>query len=326
MKVLITTVPFGQVQSLPLDILDSENIDYLINPLNKKLTESELFELVPEVDIIIAGTEIISERVMNNAKNLKFISRVGIGLDSVDLIAAQKKGIKVSYTPDAPTSAVAELTIGLMLSLIRSVQLSNIRMHKGHWERFFGKRISNCKIGIIGMGRIGSEVIKNLSGFKCETILINDIVYIDKNELPGNVKLKSKEEIYKEADIITLHVPLTSKTKDMIKEVHLKSMKSDAVIINTARGSIINEDDLYKVMKSGHLGGAAIDVFNFEPYCGKLSELENLILTAHMGSMSKDCRAAMEIEATEEVVRFIKNQPLQGTVPNEEYIIQKEGL
>ena len=131
MKVLITTVPFGEQNNLPLELLDISGVDYLINPLNKRLTENELIELIPDIDVLIAGTEPITRKVIDKAPNLKFISRVGIGLDSVDLIAAKERGIKVSYTPDAPAPAVAELTMGLILTLLRSVHVSNSQLHKG---------------------------------------------------------------------------------------------------------------------------------------------------------------------------------------------------
>jgi D-3-phosphoglycerate dehydrogenase len=135
-----------------------------------------------------------------------------------------------------------------------------------------------------------------------------------------------KDVIYQQADIITIHTPLTLQTKNMIKKEQLLSMKGDAIIINTARGGIVNEKDLYDIMQSGHLSGAAIDVFDFEPYTGKMREIERCILTAHMGSMSIDCRSKMEIEATEEAIRFLTNQPLKGLVPEEEYAVQREKL
>jgi len=131
MKVLITAVPFGGQNKLPLELLDISGVDYLINPCNKRLTENELIELIPDIDVLITGTEPITKKVIDKAPNLKFISRVGIGLDSVDLIAAKERGIKVSYTPDAPAPAVAELTMGLILTLLRSVHVSNSQLHKG---------------------------------------------------------------------------------------------------------------------------------------------------------------------------------------------------
>ncbi len=325
-KALITTVPFGGKDRLPLDLLEQNNIEYVINPLNKKLTEDELVDLVSDFDVIIAGTEQISDKVMEKASNLKMISRVGIGLDSVNLLAAKKRNIQVSYTPDAPAPAVAELTIGMMLMLLRSVHVSNSQMHSGEWYRFFGRRLSEVTIGIIGIGRIGQGVLEHLKGFGSPKILVNDISVKDDISNRFNVEWSSKEEIYKQSDIVSLHLPLTGKTKNMIKRDHLFSMKKDAIIINTSRGGIINESDLYKVMQSGHLSGAAIDVFDNEPYSGDLKRIERCLLTAHMGSMSVDCRSRMEIEATEEAVRFLTGKPLRGLVPEEEYEVQRQGL
>ena len=326
MKVLITTVPFGEKDRLPLKLLEGAGIKYVINPYNKKLTEGELIELVSDFDVIIAGTEQISDKVMEKGCNLKFISRVGIGLDSVNLLSAEKRGIKVSYTPDAPAPAVAELTIGLMLTLLRSVHVSNSQMHSGQWRRFFGRRLSNVTIGIIGVGRIGVGILRHLKGFGSPKILVNDTVAKDDLGKKFDIEWTSKEEIYKQADIISLHLPLTSSTKNMIKKRHLLKMKSDAIIINTSRGGIIDEVDLYEVMKSGHLSGVAIDVFEQEPYNGPLKEIERCLLTAHMGSMSVDCRTRMEIEATEEAIRFITGKELEGEVPGDEYEVQRQGL
>jgi len=326
MKVLITTVPFADKNRLPLEQLNAAGIEYLINPLNRKLTENELADLVKDFDIIIAGTEPITDYVIESASNLKMISRVGIGLDNVDLLAAERRGIKVSYTPDAPAPAVAELTIGLMITLLRSVQLSNIRMHKGEWERYFGRRIANTTIGVIGLGRIGTRVLNRLKAFGTPRLLVNDLS--PNSELERKFKLEwvDKETIYKESDVITLHIPLTKATKNLITKKELKMMKSDAIIINTSRGGIINEGDLYHVMQEGHLSGASIDVFEQEPYDGKLTEIDRCLLTAHMGSMSIDCRTRMEIEATEEVIRFATGETLKGVVPEDEYKVQREGL
>ena len=325
-KVLITTVPFADKNRSPLELLKKNSIDYLINPLNKKLTEDELVDLVADFDVIVAGTESITKRVMDSASNLKMISRVGIGLDSVDLLEAEKRGIVVSYTPDAPAPAVAEFTIGLMLTLLRSVHVSNLEMHNGKWHRFFGRRLSEITIGVIGLGRIGVGVLQHLKGFGSPRILVNDIDINRKNELEFDVEWKDKERIYQEADVITIHTPLTAQTKNMVRKEQLLSMREDAVIINTARGGIINEQDLYDVMQAGHLSGAAIDVFDFEPYGGKLRDIQRCVLTAHMGSMSVDCRTRMEIEATEEAVRFLTNDSLEGVVPEDEYMVQRQGL
>lgn len=325
-KALITTVPFGDKNRLPLEQLQSAGIDYLINPLGRRLKEDELAEMVSDFDVLIAGTEPITERVMSQAKCLKLISRVGIGLDSVDLLAAQRRGIQVAYTPDAPAPAVAELTIALMLSLLRSVQLANLQLHRGEWHRHFGRRLAEITVGIIGTGRIGARVLRRIPAFGTPRVLVNDI-NPDLRLVP-ELKLEwvGKEDIYRNADLISLHVPLTIHTKNMIRREHLLTMKPDALLINCARGGIVNEHDLAEVMKSGHLGGAAIDVFEHEPYTGELAQIERCLLTAHMGSMSVDCRTRMEIEATEEAVRFLSGKPLQSPVPKDEYDVQRQGL
>lgn len=325
-KALITTVPFGDKNRLPLELLENAGIDYVINPFNTKLTEAQLMGLVGDYDVIIAGTEKISERVMECAPKLKLISRVGIGLDGVDLLAARRRGIRVAYTPEAPAPAVAELTLGIMLCLLRSVHIANQQMHQGKWQRIFGRRIAEVTIGIIGMGRIGSRVLRRTRAFGTPGMLVNDI--LPNYELNREFKLEwvSKERIYREADVISLHLPLTELTKNMIRREHLMMMKPDAIIINTARGGIINENDLFEVMKSGHLAAAAIDVFEQEPYGGKLAEIERCLLTAHMGSMSIDCRTRMEIEATEEAVKFLTGKPLSNEVPEFEYDVQSQRL
>ena len=325
-KVLITTVPFAEKNKLPLELLDESNIEYVINPLGKKLTENELCDMVADFDAIIAGTEPVTRKVMERAENLKMISRVGIGLDSVDLLAAIDHNIKVSYTPDAPSSAVSELTVGLLITLLRSVHTSNIQMHQGLWKRYFGKRIANITIGIIGVGRIGRDVLDILLLMNPKRILLNDIDDSIDIKLSDNVVWTDKETIYNESDAVTIHVPLTSSTKNMITREHLKLMKSDSVIINTSRGGIINEKDLYDILSASCIGSAAIDVFEEEPYCGLLNTLDNCLLTAHMGSMSEDCRTRMEIEATEEAVRFLTNKQLRSEVPDEEIDVQREGL
>ena len=175
-KVLITTVPFGDKNRVPLEMLEEAGIEYLINPLGKKLHEEELASMISDFDVIIAGTEQITDDVMKNGKNLKLISRVGIGLDSVDLLAAERRGIKVSYTPDAPAPAVAELTVGMMLTMLRSVHVSNLQMHNGYCNRYFGRRIPEVTIGVIGLGRIGTRVLNRLRSFGTPRLLLNDIL------------------------------------------------------------------------------------------------------------------------------------------------------
>ena len=325
-KALITSVPFGARSGLPMELLASAGVTYAVNPHRARLTEDQLSALVGDVDALIAGTEPITDRVMAQAPKLRHISRIGIGLDNVDLLAARRRGIRVSYTPDAPGPAVAELTLCLMLTLLRSVHVSNAQMHQGKWQRVFGRRLSEITIGIIGVGRIGTRVLRRIHALGTPTILVNDLS--PNYELSREVKIEwmTKEDILREADLVSVHVPLTALTKNMIRREHLVSMKPDAAIINTSRGGIINEADLYQVMMEGHLSGAAVDVFTDEPYKGNLAHVERCLLTSHMGSMSIDCRTRMEIEATEEAIAFLQGKPLEREVPEDEYDVQSLGL
>ncbi len=313
-KVLITTFPFGEVDDLPIKILKEEGLDYLINPLGKKPNEKELAEMLTDFDMVIAGTEKYTQMVLNSAKKLKFISRVGIGLDGIDFSLTNQRKIKVSYTPDAPTSSVAELTLGFILTLMRNLIISNKNMHNNNWKKLIGKSFSASKVGIIGLGPIGREVYRLLASFNCNEILLNDIYENKEIKLIGNTKWTDKESIFKNADILTIHAPLNEHTKNMIDKSVLLSMKKDAILINTSRGGIINENDLLNVLSSGHLGGVALDVFEAEPYRGGLTKIERCLLTPHIGTMTADCRTMMEVQAVKEVVRFSKGKKLKRMI------------
>lgn len=327
-KIFISTVPFGEHNTKPIELLEESGWEYTINPLGRKLTAQEIGEFAKEYDGLVAGTEDIGE-VLKTAKNLKIISRVGIGLDSVPLEECRRKGVTVCYTPDAVTKAVSEITIGAMIAVTRFIPQADRRTRQGVWGRLQGKRIEKSVIGLIGMGRIGTHVIELLSPFRPEEILIDDLKnkeseiqqLIEKYNL--NIRQVSKETIYKESDIVSLHVPLSPKTRNLIDSDVLKLMKKDAFLVNYARGGIVDEDALYEALKNKEIGGAAIDVFEMEPYSGPLTDLENIMLTQHMGSCSYDCRALMEIQATEDTIRFFQGEPLQNEVPPEEYEYQE---
>lgn len=318
MKVVITTVPFGGIDPKPLDALRDAGLDFTINPLQRKLRADEVAGVIGDADIVIAGTEAITQAVFDQCPNLKAICRVGIGLDSVDLLAARARGIGVSYTPDAPSPAVAELTIGLMIDLLREVTKADRDIRQGTWQRKAGRRLSECTVGIIGCGRIGGGVIRHLAGgFPGVKILANDIKEI--SGLDGMVTWADKERIYRECDIVSLHVPLTPETHNLIDASRLAEFKPGAVLLNTARGGVVNEADLAQALRSNTLRAAAIDAFEDEPYEGEMRQLENALLTCHLGSMTEDCRVRMEIEATQEAVRFAKGEPFVTAVPEDEY-------
>ena len=198
---LITTVPFGAIDRRPLTLLGIEKIEYLINPFGRKLQEEELISLIGEFDAVIAGTEPITGKVLEHAPKLKLISRVGIGLDNVDLLAAKENNVTVSYTPDAPSAAVAELAICQMLSLLRHTHQSSNQLHAGEWYRHLGRRLSESVVGIIGVGRIGTLVIRHLLSFDCKRIMINDLNSSQEFTNDQNVEWCTKDEIYKNAPV-----------------------------------------------------------------------------------------------------------------------------
>lgn len=323
-KIFVSTYPFGKYDFLPRKLLEQTGFEVTYNPLNRKLKPEELLELARDADGIIAGTEKLDLLVEINS-NLKFISRVGIGLDNVPLEICKNKNIRVSYTPDAVTDAVAELTMGLMIDISRQVSFSDREIRRGKWTRPVGKRISESVIGIIGVGRVGKKLIQLLSSFQPKKILLNDIkdlTEFKKNHPNFNLEVSTKEKIFASSDIISLHIPLYSKTKNLICKAALENFNPEAYLINTARGELCNEEDLFNALQEKKLAGAALDVFSEEPYFGKLRNLESVLLTQHMGSCSYDCRMNMELQATEEMIRFFKNQNLLREVPEEEYKYQ----
>lgn len=323
-KVLITTIPFGDPNPNSLEALNKAGINYTINPFNRKITESDLKEIISDYDGLIAGTETISKEVLDQAPNLKIIARVGVGTDGVDLNYAKSKNIKITYTPDAPGPAIAELAIGFMYSLLRSTHSANLQIRDGKWNRSIGRSFSDMTIGIIGAGRVGSKVIDLVNKIGCKELLVSDIYHNEILKEQYGFEWATKERVFQEADIITFHVPLTADAKGMVKKEQLLLMKEDVLLINTARGGIIDEDDLYSVMQTGHIGGVAIDVFDQEPYAGPLINIDRCLLTPHIGSASRDCRAKMELESVEDIIRFFNNQELLSPVPESEYLLQKK--
>jgi len=323
-KVLITTIPFGDPEPMPLKMLKKAGIDYTINPFNRKITEDDLKEIISDYDGLIAGTETISKEVIDLATKLKIIARVGVGTDGVNLNYAKHKGIKVTYTPDAPGPAIAELTIGFMYSLLRSTHTANLQIRDGKWNRSIGRSFSDMTIGVVGAGRVGSKVIDLVNKIGCKKLLVSDLYHNETLREHYGFEWSKKEVLFKEADIITFHVPLTADAKGMVKKDELLSMKKDVLLINTARGGIIDESDLYDVMQSGHIGAVAIDVFEKEPYSGSLVNIDRCLLTPHIGSASRECRSKMEQESVEEIIRFFNNEDLLSPVPDAEYLLQKQ--
>lgn len=318
-RAIVTTVPFGTIDDLPLRRLAEHGVDLVINPLGRKLKESEVADVIRGFPVVIAGTENITAETMRSCPDLRAICRVGIGLDSVDLLEARRRGIAVSYTPDGPSPAAAELAVGLILDLLRGIGPADRGLRRSKWVRHTGARIATSTIGVVGCGRIGGRVVRHLTGgFPGVRVLVHDIDPAVVPALPG-VERASLERVLAESDVVTLHVPLTAATRNLIGARQLAAMRPGAALVNTARGGIVDEGDLAAALRAGTIRAAAVDVFVEEPYVGELAALDNTLLTCHMGSMTVDCRARMEIEATEEAIRFLDGQAFLSPVPEDEY-------
>jgi D-3-phosphoglycerate dehydrogenase len=323
-RVLITTSPFGELDPSAFHLLDRENIAYTINPFGRRLKEEEAADLVGPFEVMIAGTEPLTAGVLDRAPKLRLIAHTGIGLDNIDLAATRARGIAVTYTPSAPSPGVSELVIAQMIALLRKTPHADRGMRKGVWNRWIGRRLGELTVGVIGTGRVGRLVIQHLQGFNPKRILTNDIVIDDEFAQWTGSTWTDKETIFREADIVTLHVPLTRQTLGLIGPRELEMMKADAILINTSRGEIVDEAALAAALRSRPDFSAAIDVFEQEPYKGVLAELENCLLSCHMGSCTRDCRLQMEMQAAREVVRYFRGEPFATPVPEAEYIIQAE--
>lgn len=300
-KVTITTTSFANYDRKPLALLEENNFDILLNPHGRKLEKEDVIELCTSAVGIIAGTETLDANTLDKLPDLKVISRCGTGLDNVDLGAAEKLGIKVFNTPDAPTLAVAELTIGLILNLLRKVNQMDIAVRNGKWEKLMGNLLTFKRVGLIGLGRIGRKVAGLLKPFECE------IKYYDKGTIEDkglNAEKFELDELLKTSELISIHI---SSKEQIIGENEIRLMPEGAWLVNVSRGGVVDELALYKAIKDGHLSGAALDVFGAEPYTGILKELKNVILTPHIGSYAKEGRVTMELQAVENLLKGLED-------------------
>ena len=232
---------------------------------------------------------------------LKVISRCGAGLDNVDLEKAKELDIKVFSTPYGPTLAVAELTLGLMLDLLRKITTMDRELRTGVWKKQMGSLLTGKKVGILGCGRIGQKVAELLATLGVQ------IAYYDICSFEGGILLMSKNELLSWADIITLHCSANEDGKPVIGESELNLMKDNSWLINASRGGLVDENALYSALNEGKLAGAALDVFDNEPYEGPLRSLDNVILTPHIGSYAKEGRIQMEKDAVQNLINGLQN-------------------
>lgn len=303
--ILITTSSFASNDPGLIDDIKAHGLDIRLNPYGRKLTEEEVNKLIAQYQPVgmIAGVEPLTGNVLEKAENLKVISRCGIGLDSVDLDKAGQLGIAVTNTPDAPTMPVAELTLGMILSLLRRIHISDSSIRKGGWERPMGTLLSGKTIGLIGLGRIGSYLAALLAPFGCR-ILGYDIAKINDK----NCQSVSLEILLKDADIVSLHLPYSPEKHHFINADSIKNMKKGAILINASRGGLVDETAVYEALISKHLGGAGFDCFEEEPYQGPMKNFDNVILTGHIGSYAREGRKMMERQSVENLIGALRDR------------------
>ncbi len=305
MNILISSRSFGKIQSGAIDLIKEQGLNPVLNPHGRKLNENELIGLLDGVVGIIAGTEEITGKVINSSNQLKVISRYGIGINNIDIKSANDKGILVYNTPDCPVISVSELTLSLILNLLRKISNLDRKIRKNLWAPEIGNLLSGKTVGIIGLGKIGKKLAQLLTVFDLKLLAYE--INPDKDFTSKyKIRLVSLNELLSNSDIITLHIPLTDKTKNIIGENELMLMKKNAILINTARGGLIDEDALYKFLKERKISGAAIDAFEEEPYKGRLKDLDNVILTPHIGTYTVETRKDMELEAVKNLLKGLK--------------------
>lgn len=296
----ISTSSFDVDGNPHLQHLLKEGMHIAKNSHGRKLTEDETIALLGSDTVgMIAGIEPLTEQVFENAKSLKVVSRCGSGLDSVDLAAAKRHGISVFNTPEAPAQAVAELAMGMILAALRRICEIDRLLRAGEWPRMQGGLLAAQTVGIVGLGRVGKRVATLCQAFGAQVIAHDSYV---EQSLPG-VKLTALPALLAEADVVSLHLTYDAQTHHLLNAEAFSRMKPGAVVVNTARGGLVDEAALAEALNAGRLGAAALDVFEQEPYHGPLLQCDKIILTSHVGSLARESRQRMEIEAAENLLR-----------------------
>lgn len=300
MKVFISTSTFAEYNKAPTDLLRKAGIVYHLNPHKRRLTEKEISGFLSKGNYegLLAGTEPLNRRVLGSVKELKVISRVGVGLDNVDLDVATRLKIKVFNTPDVLTDSVAELTLGFMLCCLRKIALTDRNIRKEIWKKEMGTLLKGKTVGLIGFGRIGQRVANLTKAFGAK------VIFSDPRKIKSSLgKQVSMDNLLKAADIISIHA---ASKEVLISENEIAKMKHGVILVNTARGSLVTAAVLLKGLKSGKVASAGLDVFESEPYSGKLINFDNVVLTPHIGSYAKEARIKMELEAVENLLKGLK--------------------
>jgi D-3-phosphoglycerate dehydrogenase len=308
-RVLVTPTSYARDDPRLRTQLETMVGEVIHNTTGRPLSVTELVGMIRGVDGYIAGLDKIDHRVIEAADCLQVIARYGVGVDAVDLVAAQEKGIVVTNTPGANAASVAELTIGLMLSLARTIPTAVEKTRRGQWPRINGISLTGKVVGLIGFGSIGVQVARRLQGFEC-TLLTYDPIVDQKQAAELNVDLLPLNDVIKRADFLSLHCPLNEDTKGMVDTEFLAKMKAGAYLINTARGELINEPALQSALMRGKLQGAALDVFSKQPPVADdpLLALTQVLVTPHMGAHTDGATNAMGWGALNDCLAVLRGE------------------
>ena len=283
---------------------------------DSSITAEQLQKRIGEFDVVVVrGRTKITSSVLNAATKLKVVARSGVGLDNIDVDAAKTKAIRIISTPAAPTTSVAELTIGLMLALIRKISYADRTIKEGKWVKteLMGTELKSKTVGVIGgAGRIGLEVARiAIQGFGSKVLGYDVIEFREKAEQIGLLVVSNLDELLGQCDIISIHVPYFPSTHHLISEKSLSRMKSGAMLVNASRGDIIDGQALLMALNSGKLGGAGLDVFHKEPpvdaWEKELTRLPNVICTAHVGAMTSECQRLESTQIAEQLIQIFKH-------------------
>jgi len=310
MKILISDKMSNKVE----DVLKSKSIDY---DIKTGLEPNELKSIIDDYDgILIRSATKLTADILENCSNLKVIGRAGVGVDNVDLDAATKNKILVMNTPLGNLEATAELTVGLMFSLYRHIHNANASTHEGKWEKakFMGTELKGKTLGIVGFGNIGQRVAEICKVIGMQ-ILTNSNSASDDVLNSFGAKKVSTEELISSSDVLSLHTKLNDQTKNMLNKESIATMKSSSVIINCARGGLINESDLKDALNNEVIAGAAIDVYETEPATENVMfGAKNLLLTPHLGASSKEAQSNVAIDVANQVADFLKENKIVNNV------------
>ncbi len=309
-RILIASRSFGSTSSKPWDVLNQAGCEILQADMTHKMTEERLIELLQDVDGAIIGVVPMTDYVMDHCPNLKVVSMHGVGVDHIDLTAAAQRGIVIANCLGANDQSVADLTIGLMISIARDIPSVDRVVRGGGWGAYEGHELWNKTLGLIGLGRIGRGVAKRALGFDMKVLAYDP--YVQPENVEQDISLVSFDKVLREADYISLHATLSEETRHMIGAAQLQTMKPTAYLINTARGALVDEEALYTALINKQISGAALDVYNDEPPKGSpLLQLENVVVTPHIGAHTRESIERVGVMAAENVLRT-----LQGGQPH----------